>query len=219
MADRDLLHRAATCYRRAGHLDDAARCYRGATLHREAAAVWESLGVLAEAATDLTAAGQPERAAWLLAHRLGEATRARELLAHEPPSSPPPSSPSSSSGNDREAAAATDRVRGLLRALVLARCDVTDAGADAPPPPTALAALDTVMDELDGPTPAGPDHDLEDRAVELAEAIRRPDLAALIFAAAVRGGRHGAAERWDTWSQETLGVALVLPATARAGDR
>jgi hypothetical protein len=215
MADRDLLHHAATCYRRAGHLDDAARCFRGARLYREAAAVWESLGALAEAATDLAAAGRPEHAAWLVAHRLGDPTRARELLAHPPPAP----SPAGGVGEDQEAAAAASRVRTLLRDLTLARCEVADTGGNEPVPPSVIAVLDAVMDELDQPDRGGLDHDLEDRAVELAETIQRPDLAALVFAAALRGARPGVAQRWDAWSQRTFGVALVLPDTTRAGDR
>lgn len=209
MTEQDLLHRAATCYRRAGHLDDAARCYRGAAMHREAAAVWESLGALAEAATDLTEAGQPERAAWLLVHHLGAAEPARELLRRQP-TTPAPGEPTGATGEQ-----AAEHRRDLLRALILARCDVADHGGNAST--STLAALDRVMDDLQGPAPAALDNLVEDWAVELAETVQRPDLVALVFAAAVRGRRHGAARRWDAWSLRTLGVPLVLPATAEEG--
>ncbi|SDT45844.1 hypothetical protein [Actinoplanes derwentensis] len=201
MADRDLLQRAATCYRRAGRLDDAARCYRGAALHREAAAVWESLGALAEAAVDLARAGRPEQAAWLLVHRLGAPGPARELMeSHRP-------EPESDDGHRR----------GLLRSLVLARCDVADDTGAASP--ATLAVLDTMLAELERPVPAALEHDVEEWAVALAETVHRPDLVALLFAAALRGGRHGAAQRWNSWSVRVLGVPLVLPAGSPAGGR
>ena len=207
MADRDLLHRAATCYRRAGHLDDSARCYRGAAMHREAAAVWESLGALTEAATDLAEAGQPEQAACLLVHRLGAPGLARAMLEHE-------HTVPVADGTDEQASAAAHRRR-LLRDLALARCDAADAGGTVSP--STRAVLDAVMEEVRGPAPARLDHDLEYGAVELAEAVQRPDLVALLFAAAGRGGRHGAAQRWDSWSVRVLGVPLVLPAVVEAG--
>jgi hypothetical protein len=48
-------------------------------------------------------------------------------------------------------------------------------------------------------------------AVALAETVRRYDQVALVFAAAVRGGRRGAAERWARWSQAVLHTELILP--------
>jgi hypothetical protein len=207
VADRDLLHRAATCYRRAGQLDDAARCYRGAALHREAAAVWESLGALAEAAADLADAGRPEHAAWLLVHRLGAAGPARALLAALPPTGETASSEP----------APGERRTVLLRSLVMARCDVAEAGGSATP--DVLAVLDTVLAELERPGPATLEHDVEQWAVEIAETVHRLDLVALLFAAAVRGGRHGADQRWNSWSVRTFGVPLVLPANVTAGAR
>ena len=215
MADRDLLHHAATCYRRAGHLDDAARCYRDAAMHREAAAVWQSLGALAEAAADLADAGRPEQAAWLLVHHLAAADQARALVA-TPPTPPTPDTPSGPAREPAHEPAAARRAD-LLRRLVLAHCDVTD--ADGTASPSALAILDAVMDELPQPAPTALDHDIEDWAVALAETIHRPDLVALLFAAAVRGGWHGAAQRWNAWSLQHLGVALVLPPTTEAADR
>lgn len=200
MADRDLLRRAAACYRRAGHLDEAARCYREAAMYREAAAAWEAMGLLGEAVTDLVKAGRPEQAAWLLVHRLGAAGPARALLdraAEEPAGLP------------------------LLRGLVLARCDIADAGGTASPSTLATldAVMDGVMDELERPAPDADEHELESCAVALAEMVNRPDLVALLFAAAVRGGWSGAAQRWNAWSVRALGVELVLPESVEVGGR
>jgi hypothetical protein len=198
VADRDLLHRAATCYRRAGYPEQAAECFRLAAMYRESAAVWESLGALGEAAADLARAGLLVRAAWLLVHRLGDPAQARELLGGAPDGGP-------------------DRDPEFVRRLVLARCDVADAGGTATA--SALAVLDDVMDELAEPDRFSLHQDVEDHAVALAETIGRPDLVALVFAAAVRGNRPGAARRWDAWSLRELGMPVVLPAGTSAAIR
>ena len=52
----------------------------------------------------------------------------------------------------------------------------------------------------------------EEWAVALSETAARYDQAALVFAAAVRGGRDGAAQRWNAWSRRVLDADLILPA-------
>ena len=95
----------------------------------------------------------------------------------------------------------------LLRRLVLVRCDVADGVADE----RSRETLDEVMDHLADRDRRWLDPDVQTWAVLTAEAMRRPDLVALIFAAAVRGLRPEARERWDEWSSRVLLVPLVLP--------
>jgi hypothetical protein len=193
MPDPSLLRRAASCYTRGGWLHEAARCYRAAGSHQDAARTWESAGALAEAAADFVAAGLAERAGWLLVHHLGDPSAARAAVAAPAPERPEAGRPTASAP--------------LLRRLVLARCDVADGGADGRPRET----LDEVMDRLADRGLGWLDPDIETWAVLTAEAMRRPDLVALIFAAAVRGHRPGAGARWDEWSSTALLVPLVLP--------
>jgi hypothetical protein len=189
------LHRAAGCYLRAGLPHEAARCYRDAGAHELAARTWESIHAYAEAAEDYVVAGLPELAGWLLAHELGDADSARAALAAPATEA----RPLHLSGDPA-----------LRRRLVEARCDVlvvesTTESWDG------LVALDDVQTHLAAESPLF-DHLLEPWAVALTEALDRPDLTACVFAAAVRGLRRGAVERWDAWSRRRLRVPLVLPA-------
>ena len=52
---------------------------------------------------------------------------------------------------------------------------------------------------------------LEGWCIDLAEVMGRDDQVALIFAAAVRGQRAGARQRWEAWSRRVLGADLILP--------
>jgi hypothetical protein len=194
------LHRAAGCYLRAGLPHEAARCYRDAGAHELAAQAWESIHAYAEAAEDYVAAGLPELAGWLLAHELGDAEAARAVLAAAPPDVPAREPGRPFSGGERA----------LRHRLAAARCDVLE-GESGAESWDGLAALDDVQTHLAADSPLF-DHLLEPWAVALTEALDRPDLTACVFAAAVRGRRRGAAERWDAWSRRRLRVPLVLPA-------
>jgi len=187
--DPALLNRAAACYQRLGVLSEAARCYREAGSHRRAAELHERIGRFRDAALDHTRADNHELAAWLLAHGVGDPAGARAQLAAAPATSPSRSA--------------------LRRRLVLARCDA----AEGTSPRAALATLAAVCAELARPRTV-PDPQLESWAVAVAESLGRPDQVALIFAAAVRGGRLGAEDRWRAWMRETLHAELVLPAPA-----
>jgi hypothetical protein len=193
VVDAALLARAGHSYLRAGWPHEAARCYREAGQYLRAARAWESAGDLHRAAADYAAAGRTRQAAWLLVHHVGDAAAARTVMAaDEDPTAP---------DSTRTAASA------LLSRLVLARCDVVE-GAD---PGEAVDALRAVTDHLAGMPAPWFGTELESWAVDVASSMNRPDLVALIYAGAVRGGHHGAADRWDEWSRRTLGVPLQLP--------
>ncbi|MGH3937568.1 MAG: hypothetical protein ACRDTG_02885 [Pseudonocardiaceae bacterium] len=191
-ADPQLLNRAAECYQRLDMSAEAARCYREAGSHRQAAKLHERLGHYSEAAADYARAGLPDLAAWLLVHHAGDSAAARKRLAlgWQPPSG----------------AAAIPAVTPLRRRLILARCDV----AEGRSPATGLAVLADACTELAKYSPLT-DQNIELWAVALAEAMDRDDQVALVFAAAVRGRRPGAAQRWRTWSHQVLHTDLVLP--------
>jgi hypothetical protein len=196
MPDTTLLNRAAGCYASAGSVRDAARCYRAAGAFRRAAASWEQAGALAEAAADYQAAGMIAEAAWILVHELSDTAAARSVLAGalEP-------------GAPGAARTQTDQLEALNRSLAGVRCDV----AEGLPPDAALRVLDDVTACLEGRDYFWGLPELERWAVGLAQAMTRPDLVAQIFAAAVRGGQPGAAQRWAAWSREVLHVPLRLP--------
>jgi hypothetical protein len=171
---------------------------------------------MADAAIDYAAAGLSVRAAWLAVHQLGDVAVARSLLVAPSAATAQPAA-SGDGPTSAEETHAWQAASDLLRRVILARCDVA---ADADPG-EALATLDDVMVYLERHFPNGYVPELESWAVAVAEAMSRPDLVALIFAAAVRGGHIQAAERWDTWSRHFLEVPLQLPdaaddATARA---
>jgi hypothetical protein len=226
VADPHLLDRAADCYLRAGQPAEAARCYRDAGAHRQAADIYARLGRHRDAATDYARCGAVELAAWTLVHHVGDPGAARAVLAQspavavaeappEPGASPPtrlPAAPHSRShlhrGGRSPRPPATAR-----RRLVLARCDI----AEGAPGASVLPVLAGVAAELARPN-APSDVLVEGWAVALAEAVRRYDQISLVYAAAVRGGRHGAAERWARWSQAMLHSELTLP-TAPASSR
>ena len=202
MADASLLARAAACYVRAGVPLDAVRCYRAAGSYRRAADIWARLGAFPEAARDYAAAGAHEEAAWIFADHLGDipAARAELAAAADAAAAAAPADPGT-------AQPAASRAADLRRRLILARCNAAEnvAGAET------LAILTEVMRHLEDEVEPLGRASIELRAVVVAEAMNRPDLVALLFAAAVRGGRPRAAERWNAWSERALGMPLILP--------
>ena len=199
MADASLLTRAAACYARAGKPLDAVRCYRAAGSYRPAADIWVQLGAFPEAARDYAAAGAHEEAAWIYVDHLGDIPAARAELAAADAAAAP-----ADPGTARPAAA---RAAELRRRLILARCNAAEnvAGTET------LTILKEVMRHLEHEVEPLGRISIEERAVVVAEAMNRPDLVALLFAAAVRGGRPRAAERWNAWSERALGMPLILP--------
>lgn len=198
MSREEAYEQAAVWYRRAGYNLDAARCYRLAGAHRRAAEIYETAGHYEEAAASFADAGLPELGAWLLAHPAGLA-QARALLA-------------TSGRESRENSAATrpePEAPGLRRRLVLARCEIAEGAA----PDVIRPVITDVCAALADPGIRS-DQVTEEWAVALSEAAARYDQAALVFAAAVRGGRYGAEQRWKAWSTGVLHAEIILPRAA-----
>jgi len=185
MADAQLYEKAATCYYQARLVSDAVRCYRLAGAHRRAADLNVSLGEFREAAADYEQSGMPELAAWLLVHRAADPATARAVITQP-----------------------EIQVLALRRRLVLARCAIAEGGM----PTEALPVIDDVCLSLADPATAH-DRFTEEWAVALAGVVQRYDKVSLIFAAAVRGRRHGAVRRWAEWADQILGVELTIPET------
>ncbi|KLL11161.1 MULTISPECIES: hypothetical protein [Protofrankia] len=102
----------------------------------------------------------------------------------------------------------------MSRRLVLARCDIAE-GLPARRILPVLADVQAILAEPLAGEPTWPvaaaDLRIERWAVALAEAAHRYDQVALVFAAAVRGRRTGAEQRWAEWSLRVLHTELVLP--------
>lgn len=213
---QDLFLRAAQCYVRAGWVDDAGRCFEEAGRPLEAArlyeqrqqwglaaqayaeaAEWEAAGRCylrsgePEPAADcLLKAGRQLEAAWVLAQDLDQFRRAQDLADAV-----------DVTGLD-DVGASGDA---LLHELVLARCE-----AGLRKSKEAARRLRRLLDALPGLLP-GVGQRIEGRALAVAESLGRPDLQALIHAAAGRAGLPGAFERWQAWAIDTLGDASGLP--------
>jgi hypothetical protein len=187
-----LLDRAAWCYEAAGAPLEAARCHFAAGAYRQAADRFSRLGLPELAAKAYHAAGMVTEAAWTLVHDAGDVAKARAEL----------------DSAYSEQIAPDER---LLRDIVLARCGV----ADGDPPRPILAVLARAQHWLAG-SASGPSVRVEEWAVAVAAAMRRFDQVALVYAAAVRGGRLGAADRWRDWSDRRHHPPLVLPADRSA---
>lgn len=94
----------------------------------------------------------------------------------------------------------------LRSRLILARCAI----AEGSPADVIVPAVAAVRAEL-ADRAVFADQVAEEWAVAASEAAGRYDQAALVFAAAVRGGRYGAAGRWNTWSKRVLDTEVILP--------
>ncbi|MGP4045106.1 hypothetical protein [Streptomyces sp. 2A115] len=219
MSDAALLERAAGCYLRCGLPSEAARCLREAGAYRRSAELWAELGEFMEAAADYERADMTDMAVWVLVHDAGNASAARAvaLAPHFTRNSAARKSPKWTeavfrmglefsahqiSTYDRIARESSLRMR-----LALARCDVAEDRSEREP----LAALAAAMAFLESRSLV---HDrlVEQWAVATAESMRRYDQVALLFAAAVRGGRSGAAQRWTEWAARVLRSEITLPA-------
>lgn len=188
MSREESYEQAAIFYRRAGYDLEAARCYRRAGAHRRAAEIYEAASRYEPAATSFADAGLPELGAWLLAHRAGLPGQARVLLGAAAQEGPKPPA--------------------LRRRLVLVRCEIAEGAASDVIRPVVTDVCAALADRS-----ARSDQVTEEWAVALSEAAARYDQAALVFAAAVRGGRYGAEHRWKNWSVRVLGTEVVLPPT------
>lgn len=213
MSREDSYLQAAACYSRAGYHLDAARCYRLAGAHRRAAEMYEDAGRYAVAAAEFADAGLPELGAWLLVHRAGQPARARALLAASPtaPEQEPSRQGGQSGSPGKPGQPQQSRLADLRRELILARCEIAD-GALADDIRGVIADACSALADRSGRA----DQVVEEWAVAVSEAAARYDQAALVFAAAVRGGRYGAERRWQTWSRQVLGTDVIIPKPAAA---
>ncbi|MER7282448.1 hypothetical protein ABT369_49255 [Dactylosporangium sp. NPDC000244] len=188
-----LWEQAAQCYRDAGAHAEAARCYGRAGLFRQAADLYLEIGDPASAVPMFERATEQHQAGWLLVHVLDRPADARACLArHTPPPAPAPP--------------AVWSAPILLRQLVEARCDIAERARDT----AALATLLNVQEALAGPDPVS-DVRVTEWATSVAKGMGRMDQAALVHAAAVRGRRPGARQRFITWAAAEFGTPIVLP--------
>jgi hypothetical protein len=173
--------RAAVCYEQSEYLIDAARCHRVAGSPLRAAVLHEQAGRFDLAADDYHAAGDYETAGWLLVNQLEQPAAARSAVAEAQP--------------------------GPRLELVLARCDL----AEGRPADVIIPAIGRARADLaDRQRVPFPHRDLENWAVAVGELARRLDQVALVFAAAVLGGRAGAADRWAEWALRVHGTRIVI---------
>jgi hypothetical protein len=200
MADSLLYEKAASCYYQAQLFPDAIRCYRLAGAYRHAADLNLSRGAYREAAADLECAGLPEYAGWVLAHLAGDPMAARAAVTRFSLVPDPERAPRDGTG------ASPPPDNPLRHQLVLARCKI----ADGAPPASILPVIQDVCAEL-ADRDGNYDRLAEEWAIALAEHVRRYDQVALVFAASVRGRRHGAEQRWAQWAAHIMGMEVTIP--------
>ncbi len=176
---------AAELYRAAGDLVRAAGCYQRAARTSDAASCLLTLGRPEDAAGLWEQAGDRLEAAWILAVGARKPQRARHLLSGLTPAGP---------GED------------LRLRIATALC----AALERRPGPLA-AVLGDAGQELAGVTPASEQAKVVRWAVQAADQLGRPDLAAQAFAAAYRCRVPGTAVRWRDWARSALGGIAGIP--------
>jgi tetratricopeptide (TPR) repeat protein len=204
----ELLRKAARCYARAEWLGDASRLFL--LLHddqsaapfleqegrnREAAACYARSGNWGaaarchlrtgdydHAAEALYHAGERLRAAWIWAHQANRPTRAERVL-NEMAAEPNPD----------------DAVIELVRC----RCDAA-AGRRREGARRFRPLLPGLLQPGHLPRHL-------DWMLEVAQALARPDLAALVYSAANRAGVPDACRRWRGWAEQALGDIAGIP--------
>lgn len=180
---------AAELYRQAGDLVKAAGCYRRAGLVEEAADCLIALGRPAAAADLWAEAGRPLEAGWLMAVDASQPQRARGLLATADPA-----------GSGEE----------LRLGLALAVCEAVKSR-----PGRVATVLRSIEERLSSVTPASEQARLVRWAVRAADHVTRPDLAAMMFAAAYRCRLRGTTERWREWARTAIGGTAGIPDEVR----
>lgn len=174
---------AAALYEAAGAFREAARCHALAGAHRPAARCYEAAAAWAEAARSHEQAGDVIQAAWLLAHALGWHASAQQMIEGWP---------------------AADAGQRAGATLVRARCDA----AGGRPRQAARALVAVLSDAAAVPEAARPR--LRGWAVDVADALGRPDLGARAYAALGRGTDEDV-RAWEAWAQRVLGEAAPYP--------
>ncbi|MGS2640169.1 hypothetical protein [Streptosporangium sp. G12] len=176
---------AAELYRRADDVAEAARCYQRAGLTGEAARCLLELGRPEDAAELLEQAGQLLEAGWTLVADARRSAQARRLLTQVRPTQP--------------GARLRHRIAEALCAALEGR------------PQSLIDALLEVEEKLAEVNPASERARAERWAVQAADQIGRPDLAAQVFAAAYRCGQRGVVARWRAWGGQALGGMAGIP--------
>ncbi|MGW7005219.1 hypothetical protein ACWGCW_21040 [Streptomyces sp. NPDC054933] len=213
----DLLVRAAVCYEHIGDYTSAARCREQAGHRLKAAELWEATGEYARAADCWRQAGRPLGAAdcllkleryeeaaecfagagdrltggWTLVTRTRSFEAARRMFETAEPRN----------GGQR-----------LRRRLGLCLTQAQAVGDSGP----LVRTLRAVPDGIRSLDPARERPEVELWAVTAAGHIRRPDLAAMVFAASHRAGVRGSTDRWLRWAAQSLGDTTGIP-SAPAG--
>jgi hypothetical protein len=217
-AQRELLEAAARCYLRAGDQGDACRCFESlgawgeaASLHEnagrvgEAAVAYERAGQFLDAARCYRAGGQRAdevrclvrggegfRAAWILAHELGRAREAEALVGD---------------------LTRTEKEDETAAELVLARCDVAHGERNA-----AARRVRQVLSSIREIPAGSPWRRLVNWALSVCEALRRPDLGALLLTTTAKSGVN-AEVMWDQWAERTFGEAVRSPVPLEREDK
>lgn len=184
--------RAASCHEQMGHWDEAARAYSRASEWESAARCWLRGDRPEDAAECLHKAGQTIEAAWLLADRAGRFGQASDLVGEGLPDEP------------------LDRV---AVELIRARCDA----GQRPHHARGARRLRDVIAQLAGLTDSRRAR-LFERAFAVAEALGRPDLAALLHATAVSSRLPGATAHWDRWAEDRLGSPVGIDGPLTESD-
>lgn len=183
------LARAASCYDRAGHPAEAASCLLALGRPGDAAELW-------------LRAGRPVEAAWVLAIDARRPQEARAVLADRGV----PAAPAGTPGGTVSPTAVPGLGEELRSRLAQGVCSALERRPDP-----LIAVLHEVGERLPAVAPASDQERLVRWAVQAADHLHRPDLAAAVFAAAYRCRLRGTAARWREWSLAALGGAAGIP--------
>ncbi|MEV5880084.1 hypothetical protein AB0L75_38935 [Streptomyces sp. NPDC052101] len=208
----DLLARAAHCYEQTGDYAQAARCHDEAGHPLKAAELWEQAGDPVRAADHWMRGGRPGRAAeCLLSARRFEAAaecfeRGGDLLSAG--WTLVTRTRSYATAEQLFATARAQTPGEKLRCRIGRQLAASRAYGHSAP---LLRTLTAVPERIGSLTPARERTEVEQWAVTAADHIRRPDLAALVFAASYRARVTGCADRWQHWAARTLGDTTGVP--------
>jgi tetratricopeptide (TPR) repeat protein len=180
---------AADLFRTAGELSKAADCYRRAGRTANAVSCLVELGRPEDAAALWEAAGNRLEAAWILAIDARKPQRARHVLDDVSPTGPG---------------------EGLRLRITVALCAALERRSNE-----LADVLRRAEEELASVTPASEQARVMQWAVQAADQLGRPDLAAQVFAAAYRCRLPGTTDHWREWARSALGGIAGIP----EGDR
>ncbi|MGK7874143.1 MAG: SUMF1/EgtB/PvdO family nonheme iron enzyme [Xenococcaceae cyanobacterium] len=204
---KELLQKAAHCYEKAGWLEEAGRVWATLEEYTQAAKCYEQpenwekaahcyiqasewgdaarcylLAKQPEAAADCWfQGGEPLKAAWIKADKLKQIYQTQLVLAQLTPQTP---------------------TQEIEIELITARCEASRRKKSQ--------AAKSLRKLLDFQVSIGDKH-LYEWGLRIAQVINRPDLRALIYAAAVRAKIPNAIEEWEKWAIEKLGDATGIP--------